>query len=297
MGVRDNVRNGFASNSDSDRQYAMFREASRSFFNLQLKSLKLGEAQIEVQDIPQLEDSLILIDDVLRNPESFGVMRLSLNNFENDMSTVIKKTNAEVVVEIRISPILLERKKLVINRLRLLHSEQPTQIQTIVELIDSLSDDGLRERLRTELESTKQTASAANRQAVQVGHAFIAMAMDPSDPALDDVLDAIKDGSAKSGVTAERIDDGGSNDPITVRMLKAIEAAEFVVVDLTNVRPNVFYEAGYAHGLGKTPIYLARKGTEIPFDVKDYPVIIYSNMRELKTLLIERLNAVRKGRE
>jgi nucleoside 2-deoxyribosyltransferase len=123
------------------------------------------------------------------------------------------------------------------------------------------------------------------------------MAMDPSDPSLEDVLDAIKEGSKKSDVIAERIDDHGSNDPITARMLKAIEEAEFVVVDLTYMRPNVFYEAGYAQGLGKTPIYLARQGTEIPFDVKDYPVILYPNMRELKILLAERLNDVRRGRE
>ena len=123
------------------------------------------------------------------------------------------------------------------------------------------------------------------------------MAMDPNDPALEDVLDAIKEGASKCGVAAERIDEAHSNEPITGRMLAAIESAEFVVVDLTYVRPNVFYEAGYAQGLGKTPIYIARKGSEIPFDVKDYPVIVYPNMRELRVLLTERLTAVRAGRK
>jgi nucleoside 2-deoxyribosyltransferase len=80
-------------------------------------------------------------------------------------------------------------------------------------------------------------------------------------------------------------------------MLTSIEDAEFVVVDLTNARPNVYYEAGYAQGLGKTPVYLARKGTEIPFDIKDYPVILYPYMRDLKTLLADRLTAVRAGRK
>jgi hypothetical protein len=87
------------------------------------------------------------------------------------------------------------------------------------------------------------------------------------------------------------------NESITGRMLTSIEDAEFVVVDLTNARPNVYYEAGYAQGLGKTPVYLARKGTEIPFDIKDYPVILYPYMRDLKTLLADRLNAVRAGRK
>jgi hypothetical protein len=50
-------------------------------------------------------------------------------------------------------------------------------------------------------------------------------------------------------------------------------------------------------GSGKTPVSLARKGTEVPFDVRDYPVIAYPNMRELKTSLAEHLSAVRAGRK
>jgi len=107
----------------------------------------------------------------------------------------------------------------------------------------------------------------------------------------------VKDGVEKCGVIAERIDEVLSNEPITKRMLEAIDSAEFVVVDLSNARPNVYYEAGYAQGLGKTPVYVARKGTEIPFDLKDYPVILYSNLRDLKASLGERLRAIRSGRK
>jgi nucleoside 2-deoxyribosyltransferase len=110
------------------------------------------------------------------------------------------------------------------------------------------------------------------------------------------VIDAIKDGAQKCGVSAERIDEDASNEPITKRMLESIDQAAFVIVDLSHPRPNVYYEAGYAQGLGKTPVYLARKGTAIPFDLKDYPVIMYPNMRELKNNLADRLAAIRSGR-
>jgi hypothetical protein len=89
--------------------------------------------------------------------------------------------------------------------------------------------------------------------------------------------------------------DEAKSKPITPRMLLAIETAEFVVVDLTEATFNVFYEAGYAQGLGKTPIYLAKIGAIIPFDVGDYPVIYYPNLREL-SLLAERLVSVKVGR-
>ena len=84
------------------------------------------------------------------------------------------------------------------------------------------------------------------------------------------------------GIHAERVDEQQSNERITDRILESIRKAEFVIVDLTHERPNVFYEAGYAHALGKTPVYLARVGTPIHFDIKDYPVIEYRNMKELK---------------
>jgi hypothetical protein len=284
---------GIAPENIRPNLYDRLKEEAQRFFDSQLERLGLSEVQIKEQDISSLEDSLIRIEDALRNPESFGVLSLSMTQ---NAAVMIVTANTEAHIQIGVVPILLERKRMVIERLRVLRSERP--VKTLAELIDSLSDSGLRERLRTEFDVARQAVvSIGIQKDIRVGHAFIAMAMDPNDPSLEDVLDAIKDGASKCGITAERIDEASSNEPITVRMLTAIEIAEFVVVDLTNARPNVFYEAGYAQGLGKTPIYLARKGTDIPFDVKDYPVIFYPNMRDLKTSLAERLSAVRTGRK
>jgi hypothetical protein len=41
-------------------------------------------------------------------------------------------------------------------------------------------------------------------------------------------------------------------------------------------------EAGYAHTLGKAPIYVAREGTKLEFDLKDFPVIFFKNYKQLK---------------
>jgi hypothetical protein len=127
---------------------------------------------------------------------------------------------------------------------------------------------------------------------VQHGYAFVAMPMDKNDHRLVDVLEAIKAGAKECGITAERIDDDERNERITDRMLESIRKAEFVIVDLTNERPNVFFEAGYAHGSGKIPIYVARDGTELQFDVEDYPVIVFRNMKELREGIAKRLQAV-----
>jgi hypothetical protein len=78
--------------------------------------------------------------------------------------------------------------------------------------------------------------------------AFIAMPMDSSDPDLEDVLEAIRDAAKRCKIDATRIDDEESNERITVRMLKAIESAQFVIVELTNERPNVSMRPGTLKG-------------------------------------------------
>ena len=122
------------------------------------------------------------------------------------------------------------------------------------------------------------------------------MSIDPTNPELEDVLDAIKEASSRCGIQAERVDEHQSNERITDRILESINKAEFVIVDLTNTRPNVFYEAGYAQGIGKTPVFLARDGTRLEFDLKDYPVIFYKNMKQLKNSLEVRLRALASQR-
>jgi len=200
----------------------------------------------------------------------------------------------EAHIEIGVLPLLLERKKLITERLREFRSE--LIITNLREFIETVTNNELKERLLTELEALKQIPSVKAEVEVIPNYAFIAMAMDPNNPELEDVLDAIKDGANRCGVEAERVDEVQTNERITERTLESITTAEYVVVDLTHSRPNVYYEAGFAQGLGKTPIYVAKKGTEIQFDVKDYPVILYPNLRLLKDSLADRLRAIGSGR-
>jgi hypothetical protein len=127
---------------------------------------------------------------------------------------------------------------------------------------------------------------------VQKGYAFIAMPIVPGAPQFEDTLDAIKEAAKRCGIHAERVDEPQSNERITDRILESIRKAEYVIVDLTDSRPNVFYEAGYAQGLKKTPIYIAREGTRLEFDLKDYPIIFFRGMKELKDNLEKRLRGL-----
>jgi hypothetical protein len=153
----------------------------------------------------------------------------------------------------------------------------------IDESIGAIQGGALRKEPRNEPRIVAET---------EKNYAFIAMAINPNDRQLEDVLDAIKEAAKALGIRAERVDEQQANTRITDRILESIRRAEFVICDLTFARPNVYYEAGYAQGFGKLPIYVARKGTELQFDLRDYPVIFFESLRDLKAGLTRRLETL-----
>ncbi len=118
---------------------------------------------------------------------------------------------------------------------------------------------------------------------------FVVMPMVETDPALVDVLDAIQETAKALQLEGNRVDQLAIPGKITDSIVDGLKTASYVVVDLTHARPNVYWEAGFTHGLGKVPIYIARKGTHPEFDVKDYPVIYFASMKELREKLEARL--------
>jgi len=131
---------------------------------------------------------------------------------------------------------------------------------------------------------------------IVANYAFVAMPMDKGNASLEDVLEAIKEAGHRCGVQAERVDDSQNNERITDRILESIRRAEFVIADLTDAKPNVYYEAGFAHALGKTPIFIAKDGTTLEFDLKDYPVIFFKSLKQLKEELEKRLRVLAANR-
>jgi len=73
-----------------------------------------------------------------------------------------------------------------------------------------------------------------------------------------------------------RADDFFTSKNIMSEIWSAIWHAKIVVADCTGRNPNVFYEIGLAHTIGKRVILLAQSGEDIPFDLRHLRFILYS---------------------
>ena len=126
----------------------------------------------------------------------------------------------------------------------------------------------------------------------------------PFDVQFDDTYKfGIKGAAEDVGAYAERVDEQIFSEGILERIFNQISKADVIVADMTGRNPNVFYEVGYAHALGKVVLLLAQNVDDVPFDLKHKPHIVYAGKIEtLREKLTERLiwainESSRKGKQ
>jgi hypothetical protein len=88
----------------------------------------------------------------------------------------------------------------------------------------------------------------------------------------DHVVKAVK----SEGFTIERADEIFGTEPIIEDIWEAINSASLIVADVTGRNPNVMYEIGMAHTVGKPVVIITQNIDDVPFDLKHYRCIIYN---------------------
>lgn len=87
----------------------------------------------------------------------------------------------------------------------------------------------------------------------------------------DHAIKALKE----EGFSIERADEIFGTQPIIEDIWEGINSASIIVADVTGRNPNVMYEIGMAHTVGKPVVIIAQNMDDVPFDLKQYRCITY----------------------
>jgi CheY-like chemotaxis protein len=121
--------------------------------------------------------------------------------------------------------------------------------------------------------------------------AFVCM---PFSPKFDDLyqlgIKPVVEAFAFKCVRADKLE---HNRGILEVVYDHIATAHLIVADMTGRNPNVYYEVGYAHALGKDVVLLTQRAAELPFDLRGFNHIVYEGrITVLKEKLAQRLKAM-----
>ena len=104
--------------------------------------------------------------------------------------------------------------------------------------------------------------------------------MMPFTSSLSPVYDSIRSAAQQQGLICTRADDIWNHSTVIQDIFSLIFRSFIVVCDFSGKNPNVFYEAGIAHTLGKHVIPITQSEQDIPFDLQHHRYIKYLNNSE-----------------
>lgn len=99
--------------------------------------------------------------------------------------------------------------------------------------------------------------------------------MMPFNAAFDSVHDGIRRTCVAAGYRCLRVDGIWEESTVIQDIFNLIFRAHVVVVDFTGKNPNVMYETGIAHTLGKHVVPISQSVDDVPFDMAHHRILKY----------------------
>lgn len=122
--------------------------------------------------------------------------------------------------------------------------------------------------------------------------------MMPFDKQYYDVYSELVSICKELGLTCKRADNIWNHSVIMQDVAELLFRSQIVIVDFTGKNPNVMYETGIAHTLGRKVIPISQSMDDVPFDLRHHRVLIYEHSIEglikMKEILTDRLIALHK---
>jgi len=116
----------------------------------------------------------------------------------------------------------------------------------------------------------------------------------------DPTYEAIKTACRSVGLTCKRADDIWSNSAFIQDVFDLIYRSRIIIVDFSRRNPNVMYETGIAHTLGRHVVPITRNIEDVPSDLQHHRALVYlpndEGLQSLANGLAVRLSTI-TGRE
>ncbi len=120
--------------------------------------------------------------------------------------------------------------------------------------------------------------------------------MMPFNAAFNTVSEGIRRACSAAGYRCLRVDDIWEESTVIQDIFNLIFRAHVVVVDFTEKNPNVMYETGIAHTLGKHVVPISQSLDDVPFDMAHHRILKYlpngEGIEVMVSKLAERLRQV-----
>jgi len=120
--------------------------------------------------------------------------------------------------------------------------------------------------------------------------------MMPFSKEFSDIFEVIKKSCSETGLDCLKANDIWENSTFIQDIFELIFTSKIVVADFSGKNPNVFYEVGIAHTLGKTVIPITQSINDVPADLGHHRALKYlpntEGYKDLQKELIKRLKTL-----
>lgn len=204
--------------------------------------------------IGYLTDSLDLIED---HPRLLRSLDFKDEDYEGNSLQVLSKLISESISNLYEIERFIEAKKATLARPARVIPDFVSTVQT-----------GLPERVIT-------FAPDVFRIPAKPVESNVLSVMMPFESRFAGTYSAIRNVCARLGIDCRRADDIWDNSILIQDVFDLIFTSQVVITDFTDRNPNVFYETGVAHTLGKLVIPITQSVGDIPFDLRHHRALTY----------------------
>ena len=125
-------------------------------------------------------------------------------------------------------------------------------------------------------ETVEATTRAKDASSLFASSSNLCFVMTPFRPEFDTIYwEFVKPAVEQFGLKVIRADEILAPGAIMEQIRSAIQQSRLCIADVSGQNPNVLYEVGFAHSLGKPTILMTKQINDVPFDLRSMRLIVY----------------------